>query len=189
MNTPSSLSATVPQLLKATTLALSLAATLLVTAILPAEYGIDPTGAGKVLGLTALAGSEISAEVSIPIAEDNAGATVVQYDVPFHSEELSMTLQPGEGGEIKALMRTGEAIVFSWAADSGTLSFDMHGEKLNAGDEFSSYWKDRDYASANGRFVAPFDGTHGWYWRNRGAEPVTVTVKVSGFFEKLYRPG
>ncbi|MDP9139562.1 MAG: hypothetical protein M3O62_02065 [Pseudomonadota bacterium] len=189
MNSPTSLSMTLPQLLKATALALALAATLLVTAILPAEYGIDPTGAGRVLGLTTLAGADPDAEVSIPVAEDNAGATVVQYDVSFHSEELSMTLQPGEGGEIKALMRTGESIVFSWAADGGTLSFDMHGEKLNAGDEFSSYWKDRDYARANGRFVAPFDGTHGWYWKNRGTEPVTVNVKVSGFFEKLYRPG
>ena len=64
----------------------------------------------------------------------------------------------------------------------------MHGEKPNDGDNFSSYWKDRDQSEAHGSFVAPFDGVHGWYWKNRGSEPVTVTVKVSGYFDKLYMP-
>jgi hypothetical protein len=41
-------------LLIATALATLLAAVILVTAVLPAEYGIDPTGLGKNLGLTTL---------------------------------------------------------------------------------------------------------------------------------------
>ena len=43
---------TTGQLNKATALAVCVAAALLVTTILPAEYGIDPTGMGRVLGLT-----------------------------------------------------------------------------------------------------------------------------------------
>ena len=34
----------------------------------------------------------------------------------------------------------------------------------------------------------PFDGSHGWYWQNRGTEPVTVDIQVAGYQEKLYRP-
>lgn len=68
------------------------------------------------------------------------------------------------------------------------MNFDMHGERPNAGDEFSSYWKDRGKSSGRGSFTAPFDGSYGWYWRNRGEQPVTVMVKLSGYFEKLYRP-
>ncbi len=64
----------------------------------------------------------------------------------------------------------------------------MHGEQPNAGEVFTSYWKDKNQTSANGTFVAPFDGTHGWYWRNRGDKPVTIKVKVSGFYNKLYQP-
>ena len=45
-------------LLKASFGALVLAIVILVLAVLPAEYGIDPTGVGKSLGLTALAPSE-----------------------------------------------------------------------------------------------------------------------------------
>ena len=43
---------TIGQLNQATILAVGVAAALLVTTILPAEYGIDPTGIGSVLGLT-----------------------------------------------------------------------------------------------------------------------------------------
>ena len=40
------------QLRRATILAVVVAASLLLTAVLPAEYGIDPTGLGRRLGLT-----------------------------------------------------------------------------------------------------------------------------------------
>lgn len=61
----------------------------------------------------------------------------------------------------------------------------MPGEKPDAGDRFTSYWKAKQVAGDQGTFIAPFDGTHDWYWRNRGDNPVTVKVKVSGFQEKL----
>ena len=40
------------KLIRSTIIAAIAAATLLLTAILPAEYGIDPTGIARVLGLT-----------------------------------------------------------------------------------------------------------------------------------------
>jgi len=40
------------QLLRSTIIAIIIAAALLVTVVLPAEYGIDPTGVGRLLGLT-----------------------------------------------------------------------------------------------------------------------------------------
>lgn len=183
--TTTSIHATTPQLLKATAVALIVAAAILVTAVLPAEYGLDPTGIGKALGLTAL--SAAGEEPQPPQAPAAADA-VIAYERPFQSGELSLTLQPNEGAEIKALMRAGESFVFTWSTDGGAVNFDMHGEKPNAGSEFSSYWKDRGQTRAHGSFVAPFDGTHGWYWSNRGDAPVTVAVSVSGYYEKLYRP-
>src|SRR6185503_18083296 len=44
------------RILIATALAAIVAAIILVVAVLPAEYGIDPLGTGKALGLTALSG-------------------------------------------------------------------------------------------------------------------------------------
>lgn len=84
-------------------------------------------------------------------------------------------------------MWTGDSFGFGWTTDGGAVSLD--GEKLNASDDFSSYWKDRDQTSAHGRFVARIDGSRGWDWKKRGTVPVTITVKGSGYFEKLYMTG
>ena len=48
----------------ATAIALAVAALVLVAAVLPAEYGIDPLGTGKALGLTALFEADAEAEPS-----------------------------------------------------------------------------------------------------------------------------
>ena len=39
------------KLIKSTIIAIGIATIILVTTVLPAEYGIDPTGAGELLGL------------------------------------------------------------------------------------------------------------------------------------------
>ena len=188
------------QLTKATGISLIIAAAILVAAVLPAEFGIDPTGIGKTLGFTKMtAPVTATAPVIAPVApvatipDPVVAATVAQAQtvtvtksaVPFRSDEISLTIQPTEGVEVKATMRKGEQFVFNWEVEGGKVNFDMHGEPPNAGNKFTSYWKDKEQASAQGTFVAPFDGTHGWFWRNRGDKPVTVKVKVSGFYEKL----
>lgn len=183
---------TLKQLFKATGIALLAAGAILITTVLPAEFGIDPTGIGKAMGLTAL--SATSAEAA-KLPDSVATAAVVQptagivtkSDIPLRSDEMSLTLQPDEGAEIKATMRKGEQFVFNWATEGGSVNVDMHGEKINAGDKFTTYRKAKQLTSDQGAFVAPFEGTHGWYWRNRGDKPVTVKVKVSGFYEKLAR--
>lgn len=192
--TTPTLHASTPQLLKATAAALAAAGAILLTAVLPAEYGVDPTGIGKALGLTALhtpaAESPAAAVAPAPVANAPADptASVIQQPTPFQNGEMTLTLQANEGAEIKAQMRAGEAFVFSWVSTGGPVNFDMHGEKPNDGDNFSSYWKDREKSEGHGSFTAPFDGSQGWYWKNKGSAPVTITVKVSGYFQKLYRP-
>lgn len=194
---------TLPQLFKATGIALLAAGAILITTVLPSEFGIDPTGAGKAMGLTALSATNAEAAIApnsyasaaklasnaapaAPVVQTPAGI-VAKSDVPFSSNEMSLTLQPGEGAEIKATMRKGEQFVYNWAVEGGPVNVDMHGEKPDAGDKFTSYWKGQQLTSDQGTFVAPFDGTHGWYWRNRGDKPVSVKVKASGFYEKLAR--
>jgi hypothetical protein len=179
---------TLPQLGKATAVALAVAGAILVGAVLPAEYGIDPSGIGARLGLTQLnRGARPAADVT-PVASA-AGATVAKTEHAFRTDQMSVTLQPGEGAEIKAAIRKGEQFVFSWASEGGPVKADMHGEPFNAGPrEFSTYWKVAQQESGRGTFTAPFDGIHGWFWRNKGTTPVTIRVQVSGFHDKLFRP-
>jgi hypothetical protein len=177
-----------PQLGKATAIAIAVAGAILVAAVLPAEYGIDPSGIGKALGLTQMNGG---AKKPAEVAPAAAGSTTTlsKTEQALRSDEMSVTLQPGEGAEVKAEIRKGQQFVFSWASEGGPVKSDMHGEPFNAKpNEFTTYWKVPQQSAGQGTFVAPFDGIHGWFWRNKGATPVTVKVKVSGFHQKLYRP-
>ena len=194
---PQSLPST-QRLLKATLIAFGAAGVILVTTVLPAEYGIDPTGIGARLGLDALAQTAKTAGPSAaadPVAEaagqplEPAEANVVsKREGAYRRDTQSLLLAPGEGTEIKAAMKSGDGLVFHWTA-SGNVAVDMHGERTGAAeDEYTSYWIERSQREASGTFTAPFDGTHGWYWLNRGSEPVTVQLEVSGFQQELFRP-
>lgn len=176
------------RLLKATALAVAVATVILVTAVLPAEYGIDPTGIGTQLGLNVLGTPAEAAVPDVPVIEPAAAATVAKHDANYRTDSMSLTLAPGKGAEIKAHMNQGDTFVFHWTADAA-VAVDMHGERVDAAkDEYTSYWIEREQSEASGTFTAPFDGSHGWYWLNRGDTPVTVQVDISGFQQDLYRP-
>ena len=172
----------VSQLARAIGIAVGAAAIILVTAVLPAEYGIDPTGIGQAIGLLRPPASVV--DMSIPITPE-AAATVTKSEVAFRSDEMTLTLKPGEGAEIKAAMVRGGSYVFSWTVEGGTVEFDMHGEHTDGSGGEASYAKGDEAASGHGTFHAPFDGRHGWFWQNLTWEPVTVTLKTSGFYEKI----
>ncbi len=193
-NTPSKRS-----LFKATAVAAMVAAVLTVSFILPAEYGIDPTGIGKLTGLTIIAeAGNTEAEVQEVQPEQategnllaGAGVSPVsKQKTELKSKTMELTLAPGKGAELKAKMLKGQTIVFSWTSQAQPLLVDMHGEEVNAkADEYTSYWLERAQSAGSGSFVAPFEGTHGWYWKNKGTAPVTVTVTIHGFFADFYKP-
>jgi hypothetical protein len=178
---------TTRQLNRATLFAAAAAAVILVTIVLPAEYGRDPTGIGKAFGLTPM--GEMKRDEAIaptaaarPTAEVAAAVPAVARGGPV---EVRLTLQPDQGEEVKATMKAGEAFTYRWSTDGGAVNFELHGEPKEAvGNEYTSYEKGTS-TGADGSFRAPFDGTHGWYWRNRSAKPVTITVTATGQFEKF----
>ena len=212
MNTQSSTVPSSARLAKSIASAIAVAGLILVTIVLPAEYGIDPTGIGARLGLNALAKTgepeqpapqQPPASAGAPAAPTAAveldavgqpvkpieSSAVVKRQSAYRSDRLTLELLPGKGGEIKAPMKAGDGMVFHWTA-TGLVSSDMHGERTGAAkDEYTSYWIAPAQADAAGTFTAPFDGVHGWYWLNKGSAPVTVEVEVAGFQEKLYFPG
>jgi hypothetical protein len=167
-------------LVKASLVALGIASALLVVAILPAEYGIDPTGLGKRLGLTALHATDAKAAAARGPLQKSA--------TPYRTNSLTVQLAPHQGTEIKAVMEQGQSFVFQWKSEGGPVHFDMHGEPPNAKGSFTSFWIGESQASASGTFEAPFKGVHGWYWENRGDTPVTIHLKTSGFYETLFMP-
>lgn len=201
---------------------------LLVAVVLPAEYGIDPTGAGRVLGLTPMGeikqelareaaaeaqGTAVSvAEPSAPPAPPTTEPTAPQpapqpavqplaaapapdaappasaAEAAERSDTVSVTLKPGEAAEYKLSMAQGARVAFEWTSAGGGVNFDTHGDPVNAPRGFyHGYGKGRNSGGESGELVAAFDGTHGWFWRNRSGQTVTVTLKVRGAYTAIKR--
>lgn len=194
-------------LIKSTLIAAAVALVLLVTVILPAEYAIDPTRIGRVLGLTQMgeikmalareaeaeesAGSAAAAPAT-PAAAVPAAVTVPQPAAPVaaapaadsaSSHVTEVTLAPGQGREIKLAMRAGARVSFEWTVAGGVVNFDTHADR--PGTPYHGYEKGQRQQSDSGELVAAFDGMHGWFWRNRGSEPVTVTLRTRGDYTEL----
>jgi len=185
------------QLLRSTVIAAVGAVAILVTVVLPAEYGIDPTGAGRVLGLTEMG------EIKTQLAEEAEMDRQMEADGDDQSsllddflglfvssaqaqatwrDEVTFTLAPGDTAEIKLVMVEGNAAEYTWAAEGGRINFDLHAH----GDGRSiDYDRGRGASGGQGSIEAPFAGEHGWFWRNRDDADVTVTLQLRGDYSEL----
>lgn len=180
------------------------AALLLVTIVLPAEYNVDPSGVGRLLGLTALSeptrtieirnvigGNETVTEAEIP----DFGAPVPLPNPAIHQAEsqqaqthtVEVAIPPEGETEIKTVLRQSKVILYSWRVDRGTVYSDFHGHDPTVGGNFFVRYQEHQEGaeSAHGSLVAPFDGEHGWYWVNYNDFPVTVTLTVTGYYDDI----
>jgi hypothetical protein len=190
MTTQSVSTAPVPSiatLAKTTAIALFVAGVILITLVLPAEYGIDPLGTGARLGLTALANPPI-AVVEMPKTE---GAALVptmkgpigEYPSGFKFDVFEIELAPYEYVEYKYSMEQGASMLFAWTATGG-LRHDMHAERAKGAGEgpAEESFDKQDRRQGTGSYAAPFTGIHGWYWENPGGEAIKVRLTTAGFY-------
>ncbi len=193
------------KLLRSTAIAALIAAVLLVTTVLPSEYGIDPSGIGRALGLTqmgeikAALAAEANAEKAPPAtvqastiaAAPDVGSRpepAAQANAATQQHTMSVTLKPGQATEIKLTMRKDIRVRYEWASAGGPVNYDSHGDPVGAAKSFyHGYGKGRNASGDAGTLVAAFDGKHGWFWRNRSDAQVTVTLKTSGGYDKIER--
>ena len=209
---------------------------------LPAEYGVDATGLGRVMGLTQM--GEIKQQLHAEAAEEDAGlaaqaaaervsadpALIARLDAlerqiagiaaalgvvppqatapeaaaapaeapaavavapvpepasPAWRDEVSYTLAPTEGIEIKLVMTEGARAAFEWTANGSILNHDTHGD---GGGQSVTYEQGRGVPEQAGELVAAFDGNHGWFWRNRTDAPVTFTLRTRGDYLRIVLP-
>jgi hypothetical protein len=176
-------------LARATGVALIAAGTILATIVLPAEYGIDPLGTGRVLGLDVMTAPAVGAPVPI----DPTAVTMVpiingpigSYPGEFRVDSRHIVLEPYEYREFKYRLEKGATMVFSWRA-SGDVVHDFHGDADGASSEDAQSYDKAPRRRADGSFVAPFSGIHGWFWENPNDDPVTITLTTAGFYTSAH---
>ncbi|MGV8928396.1 MAG: transmembrane anchor protein [Brevundimonas sp.] len=187
------------KLLKSTGIAVVVASALLVTVVLPAEYGVDPTRVGSLLGLTEmgrikmqLAAEAEAEEASVqpaPVAPAAVGAAPAAGGASetapgVRTDETVLTLAPDQGAEIKLVMEDGARVAFTWTSSGGAVNFDTHADR--SGTPYHGYGKGTE-RRVEGELVAAFTGSHGWFWRNRTGDPVTITLRTTGAYSEVKR--
>lgn len=183
---------------KALAWALAFAALLLVVVVLPAEYGVDWTGAGRLLGLTKMGEAKVAAAKAAaappPVAPATPAATTsgavpaTNSKQALRTDAIEVKLAPGGDVEYKATLAEGESLVYSWDAGGAVVEFDFHGEPVAGPAGFFVSFEKGTAAKSAGSLRAPFTGTHGWYWKNASTKAVAIQLKVSGFHSGLARP-
>jgi hypothetical protein len=158
----------VRKILLATAAAAVVAAIILITAILPAEYGFDPLGTGRLLGLTDLAGGTMPAAIK-------------RQDAAYKTNTASFDLGPYEFVEFKYRLEQGATMVYSWDA-TGPVIYDFHSEPDGAPQGYAESFDKAQSAAAHGSYTAPFSGIHGWFWENPNPKLVTITLTTAGFY-------
>ena len=183
------------QLLRSTLIALFVAAALLVCIVVPAEYGTDPTGVGEFLGLKKM--GEIKASLEKEALNENQKfdeyiSTNEEIRQRFETSKgykdvKEFVIGPDDAIEIKLEMEKGSIAKYRWNTKSGGLNYNLHGDGYKGSQKYTTYKKGRMTSSDNGEFKAEFDGYHGWFWRNRNSEIVTVILETDGEYIQIKR--
>ena len=183
------------QLLKSTIIALFVAGTLLICIVLPAEYGMDPTGVGEFLGLKKM--GEIKASLEKEALNENQKfdeyiSTNEEIRQRFETSKgykdvKEFVIAPDDAIEIKLEMEKGSIAKYRWNTKSGGLNYNLHGDGYKGSQKSTTYKKGRMTSSDNGEFKAEFDGYHGWFWRNQNSEIVTVILETDGEYIQIKR--
>lgn len=168
---------------------LLVATIILVGAVLPAEFHIDPLGIGKASGLLQMS-RPAETEVVLPASAASTAAANF-YTTAFRTDTVDIPLAAAGDAdhrdqlEWKVRMKAGDTLVYSWHANVSAEQFyvDFHGQTDPTPDVKVLTYRKGQAATGNGAVVAQFDGIHGWYIQNQSEQPVTVRLQLGGFYQ------
>jgi hypothetical protein len=92
---------------------------------------------------------------------------------PFRKDTVDLTIASQSERAYEVGMQAGATLVYAWsAAPKGeTVSYEFAGQEKTGATE------------AHSALVAQSSGWYRWRWKNRGSRPVTIHLKLSGYYE------
>ena len=181
------------KILAITLCSMAAAALIVFAGILPAEFNRDPTGLGKLTGVIQL-WAPAENVLTLNRNRSDVRPTQTSEKLPFRSEIVDILLAPStkesagkEEVEYKVHLEKGASVVYSWDVsdidEPEDFYTEFHGHTVTANKAMTvAYYRKATGTSDNGTLTAPFAGVHGWYFQNQSIKPVTVRLRLSGFY-------
>ena len=192
------------QLVKSIVLAFVIGAGVLLIAVLPAEYGVDPLGTGKLFGFDKLYQKEIKttslsslnfkkiklndvgSDISV-LKPTEANNPPPEKQLPERSDSLKIIVPAKKGIEYKVRILKYGSVKYEWFTVNNDIVFtDFHGEVKQENPPKNVFYESYTVAYSNnmgGTLTAPFEGKHGWYFKNLKDKDVVITLKLKGAYE------
>jgi hypothetical protein len=175
---------------------------IVVMIVLPAERGIDPTGFGRLVGLTEMGAIKVeiaeemaadealaeklrladSMDVADSIATASGGATP---NPSLQRDSLIIVLPPLGKAEFRVTMRKGARVSYSWSTGGAPIDFTVFGDSLVSNGLLHLYNMAKDKSGKAGVIPALFNGDHGWRWRSWLNDSVTIRLRTIGEYTAL----
>lgn len=164
-------------------------------AIMPAEFNVDPLGIGKLTGI----GRLWAPEAKTFSGGSETLAFTSEAAKTSHVVEISLGASdwPEAAVEYKVHMKPGQSIFYTWTVTNsdGTpatvpVEVDQHGHDIKPDGEAETVvdFRKARLLADQGSMTAPLDGIFGWYFRNHSPDPVVIRLEIEGFYT-LVPPG
>jgi hypothetical protein len=181
-----------------------LTALLLFAFVLPAYYGIDPTGWGEKLGITNARTQTGAVNVEnktqpplqtaaqMVIAGNPAPlATAPQADDPLaeRQDTVELVIPPKQSLDYRLAMERDYELDYHWTANGKAVSTELRGEPKDGKTPSLTFSTLKNSTTGKGFFIIPFNGKFGWHWQNKTNQPVTIRLHTKGTYQVVGQGG
>jgi hypothetical protein len=95
---------------------------------------------------------------------------------PFRQDALDLALAANGELQYRIAMQAGATLVYAWTAGQRTVVYQFADQKPGRAEE------------AHGAFVAQSSGWYRWHWKNPTGSPITIHLKLRGYYEPAAMP-
>jgi len=128
-------------------------------------------------------------EIPVPTGKEALSRT---YAAGYRTDVIDVPIR-GNNGELEYMvqMKAGDTMVYSWEVlsignpQSFYTEFHGHTEAAPGQSGDLMFYEKASGSKGNGSLIAPWQGIHGWYWQNKHEAPVTVRLRLAGFYELI----
>ena len=114
--------------------------------------------------------------------EFNVNETSESKAANDQSNTATIVVKANKALEYKFKMHQYEKLEYKWNADA-PLRYDFHGDPEDKDSYPKGYFESYANGSsdaAKGKITIPYNGSHGWYWKNTSTKDITITVTTKG---------